>query len=207
MENGYGIRKKPYMTLLLIVANTAVFLLLSLGGMTEDAEYMLRHGAMYVPALVEQKQYYQLFTSMFLHFGFSHLVNNMLVLFVVGEYMEEELGGVRYLILYLASGLSGNILSALWDIHIQSYAVSAGASGAVFGLLGALLYFAVRRHGRIGSLSGKRILFMVVLSLYYGFSSGGVDNAAHIGGLAAGFLLAVWFYWEGQRKDRADIWR
>ena len=73
-------------------------------------------------------------------------------------------------------------------------AVSAGASGAIFGIIGALLYVAIRNRGRIGEISGKGLVFMVVLTLYYGFTSGGVDHMAHIGGLAAGFLMGVLLY-------------
>ena len=82
VQDGYGNRKKAYqVTAAIAAANVIVFLALSLRGMTEDAEYMLAHGAMYVPRAVEQGEYYRLFTSMFLHFGFDHLMNNMVVLF------------------------------------------------------------------------------------------------------------------------------
>ena len=87
-----------------------------------------------------------------------------------------------------------------WDILTGSMAVSAGASGAIFGIIGALLYVAIRNRGRIGEISGKGLVFMVVLTLYYGFTSGGVDNMAHIGGLAAGFLMGVLLY--RKRKDK-----
>ena len=81
-----------------------------------------------------------------------------------------------------------------------SFAVSAGASGAIFGIVGALLYVAIRNRGRIGDVSGRGLAFMVILSLYYGFTSGGVDNFAHIGGLLSGFILSVLLYWKRQRK-------
>ena len=86
------------------------------------------------------------------------------------------------------------------------YAISAGASGAIFGVIGALLYVAIRNKGRIGDISGRGILFMIALSLYYGFSSGGVDNMAHIGGLAAGFVLSVLLYRKKDRKYRSVSW-
>ena len=108
--------------------------------------------------------------------------------------MELEIGKIKFLIVYFVSGLAGNILSAWWDILTGSMAVSAGASGAIFGIIGALLYVAIRNRGRIGEISGKGLVFMVVLTLYYGFTSGGVDNMAHIGGLAAGFLMGVLLY-------------
>lgn len=181
-------------TVLLAVVNVIVFLVLSFQGMTEDGRFMLQHGAMYVPYLIKNGEYYRLFTSMFLHFGYDHLFNNMVVLVAMGWNLELEIGKIKFLIVYFVSGLAGNILSARWDILTGSMAVSAGASGAIFGIIGALLYVAIRNRGRIGEISGKGLVFMVVLTLYYGFTSGGVDNMAHIGGLAAGFLMGVLLY-------------
>ncbi|MCI5868165.1 MAG: rhomboid family intramembrane serine protease [Dorea sp.] len=193
-------------TVILVAINVVVFLLLSLKGMTEDGMFLLQHGAMYVPYITEKGEYYRIFTSMFLHFGFDHLLNNMVVLAAVGWNLEYELGGLKFLILYLLSGLGGNVLSAWWDIRMGEYAISAGASGAIFGVIGALLYVAIRNKGRIGDISGRGILFMIALSLYYGFSSGGVDNMAHIGGLAAGFVLSVLLYRKKDRKYRSVSW-
>ena len=193
-------------TVILVAINVVVFLLLSLKGMTEDGMFLLQHGAMYVPYITEKGEYYRIFTSMFLHFGFDHLLNNMVVLAAVGLNLEYELGGLKFLILYLLSGLGGNVLSAWWDIRMGEYAISAGASGAIFGVIGALLYVAIRNKGRIGDISGRGILFMIALSLYYGFSSGGVDNMAHIGGLAAGFVLSVLLYRKKDRKYRSVSW-
>ena len=137
---------------------------------------------------------------MFMHFGFEHLVNNMVMLLVIGFTLEREIGTIKFLIIYLFSGLGGNLLSAVWDMMSGSFAVSAGASGAVFGIVGALLYVAIRNRGRIGDVSGRGLAFMVILSLYYGFTSGGVDNFAHIGGLLSGFILSTLLYWKRQRK-------
>lgn len=190
-------RKKAPCTIALIALNAAVFIFLSFGGMTEDAYYMLQNGAMYVP-LLKEGEYYRLFTSIFLHFGFSHLVNNMLMLGVMGWQLELVLGKLKFLLLYFAAGLCGNLLSAFAEIRTGEYAVSAGASGAIFGIIGALLYIALRNHGWIGTVSGQGILLMIALTLYYGFTSSGVDNFAHIGGLAAGFLLSVLLY---RKKD------
>ena len=190
-------RKKAPCTIALIALNAAVFIFLSFGGMTEDAYYMLQNGAMCVP-LLKEGEYYRLFTSIFLHFGFSHLVNNMLMLGVMGWQLELVLGKLKFLLLYFAAGLCGNLLSAFAEIRTGEYAVSAGASGAIFGIIGALLYIALRNHGRIGTVSGQGILLMIALTLYYGFTSSGVDNFAHIGGLAAGFLLSVLLY---RKKD------
>lgn len=188
-------------TILLAAMNVIVFIVLTSRGMTEDGSFLLEHGAMYVLNVTEQGEYYRLFTSMFLHFGFEHLMNNMVVLVLIGWNLEMEIGKVKYLIIYLISGLGGNLLSAWWEIQTADYAISAGASGAVFGLIGTLLYVAIRNHGRVGEISGRGIVFMIIVSLYYGFTSSGVDNMAHIGGLVTGFLLGVLLYWKYNRKD------
>lgn len=194
--------RKQVCTILLIIVNVCVFFWLSFGGMTENAEYMLEHGAMYVPYMMKNEEYHRLVTSMFLHFDFDHLLNNMVLLGVIGWTLEHEIGKIRFLIIYFASGIAGNILSAWGDLMTREYAVSAGASGAVYGIIGALLYVALRNKGHIGDISGRGLLCMIGLSLYYGFTSSGVDNLAHIGGLAAGFILAVFLYWKRKSKRR-----
>ncbi|MBM6685116.1 rhomboid family intramembrane serine protease [Faecalicatena contorta] len=199
-------RKKAPCTVALIVVNVAVFIFLSFGGMTEDAYYMLQNGAIYLP-LLQQGEYYRLITSIFLHFGFSHLVNNMLMLGVMGWQLELVVGKIKFLIIYFAAGIGGNMLSALVEMRTGDFAVSAGASGAIFGIIGALLYIAVRNHGQIGNVSGQGILVMIALTLYYGFTSSGVDNFAHIGGLAVGFVLAVLLYRKRDTEFRSCIYR
>lgn len=190
-------------TVALAAANVIVFFALSFMGMTEDSVFMLNHGAMYVPYMLENGEYYRIITSMFLHFGFSHLINNMLILLVIGWNLEIETGRIKFLLIYFISGIGGNLLSAVYDMQTDDYAVSAGASGAIFGIIGALLYVAIRNRGQAGDVSGKGIVFMILLSLYFGFTSGGVDNLAHIGGLAAGFLACVLLYRRRNRKHSA----
>lgn len=189
-------RKKPILTISLVTINVAVFIWLSMFGMTEDGRYMLQHGAMYLPFVIERGEYYRMFTCMFLHFGFSHLMNNMIMLFFLGNVLEEEIGWWKYGFIYILSGLGGNVLSAWNDVHTGIYAVSAGASGAIFGVIGALLFVVIKNHGHLGNLSGRGMLFMAACSLYHGFTSAGVDNMAHVGGLVTGFLIAALFYWK-----------
>lgn len=186
--------KKPIITIGIVGINIITFLALSLVGMTEDVMFMLDHGAMYVPYIVDQKEYYRLFTCLFLHFGFSHLMNNMVMLFFLGSVLEEELGKWKYFLVYFLSGLGGNILSAVMELRAGEFAVSAGASGAVFGVIGALFYIVIRNHGQLRGVSGRGIILMVGCSLYHGFTSTGIDNMAHIGGLLSGFLSAVIVY-------------
>lgn len=187
--------------ILIMLANVVVFLALTMQGMTENGGFLLENGAMYLPYVIEEQQYYRVFTSMFLHFGFEHLMNNMVMLMVIGWNLEMEIGTIRFLIIYLLSGLGGNLMSACWSLKIGEYAISAGASGAIFGLIGALFYVAIRNRGRIGNITGRGIIVLIVLSLYFGYASSGVDNMAHIGGLVSGFFLGVLLYWKCDRKD------
>ena len=194
-------QKKQPCTIVLVGVNVIIFFALAFQGMTEDPVFMLEHGAMYLPKVLGEGEYYRLLTSMFLHFDFHHLMNNMIMLGLLGWQLEQELGKFKYLVLYFLSGLGGNLLSALVEIETGNLAVSAGASGAIFGVIGALLLIALRNHGRVGDLSGRGIAFMIFLSLYFGFTSTGVDNMAHIGGLICGFVLSVLLY----RKKRRHL--
>ena len=200
------IKKKPIITMGIIGINALVFVWLSFFGMTEDAGYILEHGAMFVPLVLGNHEYYRLITSMFLHFGFSHLMNNMVMLFFLGSILEEEIGGFKYFLLYFVSGLAGNLLSAAMDLKTGEFVVSAGASGAIFGVIGALLIIVAKNHGHLRTLNGRGMVFMVVCSLYHGFTSTGVDNMAHIGGLVSGILLAFILYRKRQGKSSAVEW-
>ena len=181
-------------TVALIVVNVAVFMIMTMFGDTEDAVFMLQHGAMYEPFVIQQHEYYRIITCLFLHFGIEHLLNNMVMLGALGWNLELEIGKVRFFVIYFVSGIAGNILSLFYDLSTENPAVSAGASGAIFGLMGALLYVVILNRGRLGRLSGRGMLIMVALSLYFGFASSGVDNFAHIGGLVSGFILAIILY-------------
>ena len=199
-------RKKAPCTVVLVAVNVIIFLFLSFQGMTEDAGFMLEHGAMYAPDIIYGGRYYELFTCMFLHFGFEHLMNNMLALATMGWQLEAEIGKIKFLLIYFLSGLGGNLLSLMFDLRTGEYVVSAGASGAIFGIVGALLYIAIRNRGRIGTVSGRGLLFMVAITLYFGFTSTGVDNFAHIGGVVCGFILSMLLYRKNKsakrRRDR-----
>lgn len=173
----------------LIVINIGIFLIFMLLGKSEDTIFMMEHGAMYEPYVLEGHEYYRIVTSMFLHFGINHLMNNMVMLGALGWNLEIETGKIRFLLIYFLSGIGGNIFSLFMNQSAGRDVVSAGASGAVFGLMGALVFVVIRNKGRVGRLSRRGILLMVVLSLYFGITSSGVDNMAHIGGLICGFLL------------------
>lgn len=187
------IKKEP-VTVLLILLNTLIFLIVEFTGGSENGQHMLECGAAYAPLILEQGQWYRVFSSMFLHFGAPHLINNMLVLFVLGQRLEPAVGRLRFLLIYIAGGLGGNFISLFWDMRTGDYSVSAGASGAVFAVMGGMIYVIIRHRGRVADLTMKQMLIMAAFSLYFGFASEGVDNAAHAGGLLCVFLAAVIFY-------------
>lgn len=162
----------------LIVINVLVFFLLSLRGDTESGYFMLQYGAMYEPLVTEGHEYYRLITSLFLHFGIQHLLNNMVMMGALGYQLENEIGRIKFLLIYFISGIGGNLCSLYWNVSHGEQVISAGASGAIFGLMGALLYIVAVNRGRLGRLSGRGMLIMVALSLYFGLTSSGVDNSA-----------------------------
>ena len=191
----------PIMVIAIIAVNVIVYIVLEIIGDTEDAYYMMLHGAVYHDKLAYDKEYWRLFTAIFMHFGFTHIMNNMVMLAASGVILEDALGHIRFAILYILAGVGGSTLSFLQMVDSGEYAVAAGASGAIFGVIGALLWVVIRHQGRYETLTGKGLLFMIVISLYYGISSGEVDNWGHIGGLLMGFFLGVILY----RKPRKTV--
>ena len=187
-------KKKNICTVALIVINIVAYSILSLMGNTLNAAFMAEHGAVFWPYITEGKEYYRLFTSMFMHFGIEHLMNNMIVLGAIGIHLEPHLGKIKFLLIYFISGLGAGLLSLFVNIITRSISVSAGASGAIFGLMGALLCVVFKNKGRIEGIDKSRMIFMVILSLYLGFTSPGTDNIAHIGGLISGFVLTLALY-------------
>ena len=187
-----------WMNLLMIGINVVIFIIMEFLGSTEDTGFMLQWGAACRP-LILNGEWYRLFTSMFLHFGIEHLLNNMLVLFVLGSRLEQVIGKIKFLLIYLIGGVLGNVISLLIELRTQDFAVSAGASGAVFAVMGAMIYIVIRNKGWLGDLSMRQILVMAAFSLYFGFASTGVDNTAHVGGMVSGFFLAVIFYHPGRK--------
>ena len=186
------IKREP-VTALLILLNTLILIVEFTGG-SENGQHMLECGAVYAPLIIEQGQWYRMITSMFLHFGAPHLINNMLVLFVLGQRLEPVTGKMKFLLIYILGGLGGNLISLIWDMRTGNYSLSAGASGAVFAVMGGMIYVIIRHRGRVADLNMKQMLLMAAFSLYFGFASGGVDNAAHAGGLLCGFIAAVIVY-------------
>ena len=176
--------KKIIVTPVLISICILMFLLMYiLGNGSENIGTLLLFGANYKP-LVEIGQIWRLATSIFLHIGIIHLFVNMYALYVIGKQLESFLGKIKFLIVFLGSGIIGSLLSVV--LHDS---VSAGASGAIFGLLGSLLYFGYHYRLYLGTLLRTQVIPVIILNLLIGFMLPGIDNFAHIGGLVGGYLL------------------
>lgn len=178
----------------IVLVNVIIFLFMEFTGNTQDAYYMAEHGAMYVPYMVNNGEMYRLFTAMWIHFGVEHLFGNVLPLLLLGDNLERAVGRKKYMIIYLFSGLGASMCSFLFNLVTASYAVAAGASGAIFGVIGALFYVVAYNRGRLEDLTVGRLGVLILYILYTGIATPGIDNAAHIGGLGIGFLLAVVLY-------------
>lgn len=178
----------PVMSILLIAVNTGVFAVSLIAPSLYNS--MGARGCFSVLYLLYDREYYRLLTAAFLHADAAHLFNNMLLLYFCGEIVEKTLGRFRFLLLYLASAVCGHLLSSAYELSTQSYYTSIGASGAVFGLTGAMLFLVLVKKGAAAHISLRRALIAVALSVYAGFTNPGINNAAHVGGLLSGFLFA-----------------
>lgn len=187
--------KKPIFTYILIAINILVFLLEILMGDT-----LLERFSLYGPA-VKAGEYYRLLTSQFLHVNIFHLACNMYALAVIGNQVETLFGKVKYLIIYLISGLTGSLLSMLLNVNVAS----VGASGVIFGLLGAILYFGYNYRAYLGNYVMKSILPVVILNLVIGFIVSGIDNFAHIGGLVGGILISSALGISNEEKNPSQV--
>lgn len=193
--------KKPIVTYGIIAINVIVFILMYiLGNGSEDAYTLIKFGAN-VPEYIKAGEYYRLLTSAFLHIGVFHLLCNNYALYIIGSQLESFLGKTKFLIVYLVSAICGNLMSLLFTTGI-----SAGASGAIFGLLGSLLYFGYYYRVYLGNLIHSQIIPVILLNLCIGFLTPGIDNAAHIGGLIDGVLstMAVGLKYKSKKSDRIN---
>ena len=192
---------KRYVNLCIVVVNVLIFLLVELTGSSENTEHMVNWGASWLPYILDG-QYFRLFTCMFLHFGIVHLGNNMIVLLFLGDTLEQLTGHLKYGLICLGGGLIGSIVSCAHEYVSADYYVSAGASGCVFAVTGALLYIVIRERGRLGTLTVRKMVILAALSVYNGMVSVGLDNYAHVGGLLGGFVLCMLLY----RKKVSTEW-
>jgi len=177
---------KPIFTWVLLGLIVAVFGVETLAGGSTSTLVLVQMGAKVTP-LIAAGQYWRLLTSMFLHIGLLHLFFNAYALIVIGMELERILGWERFLAVYLLSGLFGGLASYAFSLNL-----AAGASGAIFGLIGALGAFFLLHRQQLGAWGQRRlvnILVLIAINLFLGFTQPGIDNLAHLGGLVSGLGL------------------
>lgn len=180
------IRILPFISILLVTINVGLYILCLLQG-----DIVYARGCLRTYEIVAYRQYGRMLWSMFLHADIQHLFSNMIILLFMGSMIEKEIGHAPYAIIYLASGLGGSLLSLAGKIATSDLTASIGASGAIFGLDGLLLAMVLFSRRRVENITPTRVVLMIFLSLYSGFTGGNVDNLAHIGGLVVGFVLGM----------------
>lgn len=175
--------KFPVITYALIVINVIMFAVPLLYGQLEAmVETLCTHG----PS-IRAGQYYRLISGMFMHGSLFHIIFNCYALYVLGTQLESFMGKIKYIIIYFFSGLMG----ALFSIIFNGNVASIGASGAIFGLMGSLLYFGYHYRVYLGNVIKSQIVPLILANLLFGLLMPGIDNAAHIGGLIGGALVTV----------------
>ena len=174
--------KKPIVTNAIIVLCIMMFII---SGFGFDTYTLVKYGAN-SSTLVKGGEYYRLFSYMFLHAGFIHILLNMYSLYIVGPQVENFFGKWKYILIYLFSGISGGLLS----IAFNGNTISVGASGAIFGLFGALIYFGYNYRGYIGTIIRSQIVPIVIYNLLMGFFIPGIDVSGHVGGLLGGLIVS-----------------
>ena len=186
-------KKTPYVTYIMMGICVVLYLLTSLvgGNFIEQNPNVLHDYGALVNFNMMNNSYLELIrlvSSVFLHAGILHLLCNMYSLYIIGPQLESFFGKTKFIIIYIVSGIVGNLLSLAF---LQDNVVSVGASGAIFGLLGALLYFGYHYRVYLSGVIKSQIIPLIILNLGIGFVASGINNFAHIGGLIGGVLISM----------------
>ncbi|MBP3348833.1 MAG: rhomboid family intramembrane serine protease [Clostridia bacterium] len=179
--------KKPTVTYVLIGINLLMYILMTAIGYINDWGQNLQlilFGAK-VNELIDVGQVWRLLTCVFLHVGIAHLICNCYAIYVYGPVVERLFGKARFLTIYIVGGIMGSLMS-----YAFSDAASAGASGAIFGLIGCMFYFREKYPDIFRRIFGKSLFIILGLNLLFGFIQPGIDNFGHIGGFIGGFVSA-----------------
>lgn len=190
----------PIVSGILVAANVIVYLICTFTG-----NLLYNIGELDVAAVLLRREYGRIIYSMFLHAGIDHLFNNMVILFFLGAMIEKVTGHIQLLLIYLLSGIGANICSLLYKVMTMDSMASVGASGAIFGLDGVLLAWILLDRQAMPDVTPRRVLLMIVLSLYSGFTAHNIDNAAHVGGLLTGFAAGALLCALRRRKRNREV--
>lgn len=191
MERGLAMRHKPYVTYTFLVIQVLVFILMSFLGGSTNSWTLISFGARENTLIALGHQYWRLLTPIFVHIGLSHILFNSVALYYLGSMVEEMIGHFRFIVLYLLSGIMGNILSYQFSWHI-----SAGASTALFGLFAFFVTIGKLRpeSGPLRQL-GSQYLALIIANILLNLFSPSVDILGHIGGIIGGILVTTFLFY------------
>lgn len=190
----------PIVSGILVAVNVIVYLICTFTG-----NLLYNIGELDAAAVLLRGEYGRIIYSMFLHAEIDHLFNNMVILFFLGAMIEKVTGHIQLLLIYLLSGIGANICSLLYKVMTMDSMASVGASGAIFGLDGVLLAWILLDRQAMPDVTPRRVLLMIVLSLYSGFTAHNIDNAAHVGGLLTGFAAGALLCALRRRKRNREV--
>ena len=182
-------KSKDYVTILLVITNIAVYIFCTIQG-----NVLYNMGSLSVVDIIDRHDYYRILTSLFLHANPQHIWGNMIFLAALGDMLERSIGHGRFFAIYMLAGIGGNLLSMGHELAIGQFCSTIGASGAVFGLIGALLLLICKNNGTYGQISFRRMIFAIVDLFYSGTQSETTNNMAHLGGFITGFAVMAVFY-------------
>lgn len=165
------------------------FIIVTLGGGTTDIDTLIKFGALYPPLVSEFNEYYRLVTSIFMHIGITHLFFNGYALYVFGTQIERLIGHKKYLAFFLLTGIAGNTATYFFNF----ISVSAGASGSLFGVLGAFLYLIIHHKDMVTKEGKKNILTLLGINLLITIAIPNISVTAHFGGFIMGYLASFIF--------------
>lgn len=180
-------KEKPTITYSLIVLNIIIFFITAMfsSNMYQiDSSVLYKFGGL----VVGSNEYYRMITSAFLHAGFIHLLCNMYALYIVGSQVEQIFGKMKFILIYLISAIMGSLFTIVFS---SPNVISVGASGAIFGLFGSIIYFGYHFRGYIGNAILSQMIPVVLLNLFIGFTTPNIGTPAHIGGLIGGYIVSL----------------
>jgi rhomboid protease GluP len=199
-----------FVTMIILLINTGLYLAMMLrmtqqggsGFRDPDIQTLVDFGAKYAPYIIGRGEWWRLITAAFLHGGLLHIGMNSWVLFDLGPQVNESFGTPRFLTIYFVSSITGYLASLYW-----SSSVSIGASAGLCGLIGAMIALGTRDRSAFGAALRRQYVQWMIYLLIFGLVISGVDNAAHIGGLAGGFVIAYLAGTPGFSDAMENFWR
>src|SRR5699024_9817718 len=198
MQNTFSF-VKPKLSFLLLYINVIAFFLLEFNGGSTNVETLIQFGAKYNPAIIDG-EWWRIVTSMFIHIGIFHLIMNMIALYYLGTVVERIYGSLRFIYIYFFAGILGGMTSFAFNISI-----AAGASGAIFGLFGALLFFGTTNRDLFKQTMGKNLILILLINLALGLLIPQIDMGAHLGGLIGGYIASAIVFVPQQRRPIIQI--